>query len=140
MLSNRGLRAAVEVLTGRAPIPVEIAEIPDARLPQPVEAAAYYLIAEALTNVTKYAQASTVRLRVAASDANVVIEVSDDGVGGADPGTAPASEVLPIGSSRWGRARRREPCWRRHDFAGRDSCQAVGSGEQERARRAPNNG
>ena len=87
VLSNRGLRAAVEVLTGRAPIPVEIADLPDARLPEPVEAAAYYLIAEALTNVTKYAQASTVRLRVAASDANVVIEVSDDGVGGADPST-----------------------------------------------------
>ena len=57
------------------------------RLPEPVEAAAYYLIAEALTNVTKYAQASAVRVRVAASDASVVIEVSDDGVGGADPAT-----------------------------------------------------
>ena len=87
VLSNRGLRAAVEVLTGRAPIPVEIADLPDGRLPEPVEAAAYYLIAEALTNVTKYAQASMVRLRVAASDAMVVIEVSDDGVGGANPAT-----------------------------------------------------
>ncbi len=85
VLSDRGLRAAVEVLTGRAPIPVEIADLPDGRLPEAVEAAAYYLIAEALTNVTKYAQASTVRVRVAASDASVVIEVSDDGVGGADP-------------------------------------------------------
>jgi PAS domain S-box-containing protein len=85
VLSNHGLRAAVEVLTGRAPIPVEIADIPDGRLPEPVEAAAYYLIAEALTNVTKYARASTVRVRVASSDATVVIEVSDDGVGGADP-------------------------------------------------------
>ena len=85
VLSNRGLRAAVETLTGRAPIPVEITEIPDGRLPEPVEAAAYYLIAEALTNVVKYAQASTVRVRVAAGDASVVLEVSDDGVGGADP-------------------------------------------------------
>jgi PAS domain S-box-containing protein len=85
VLSNRGLRAAVETLTGRAPIPVEITEIPDGRLPEPVEAAAYYLIAEALTNVVKYAHASTVRVRVAAGDASVVLEVSDDGVGGADP-------------------------------------------------------
>jgi PAS domain S-box-containing protein len=85
VLSDRGLRAAVETLVGRVPAPVEIADIPDERLPEPVEAAAYYLIAEALTNVTKYAQASTVRVRVAASDASVVVEVSDDGVGGADP-------------------------------------------------------
>ncbi len=85
ILTDRGLRAAVEMLATRAPIPVEIAEIADERLPEPVEAAAYYLIAEALTNATKYAHASTVRARVAAADGNVVIEVSDDGVGGADP-------------------------------------------------------
>jgi PAS domain S-box-containing protein len=85
VLSDRGLRAAVEMLAGRAPVVVEIEEIPDGRLPEPVEAAAYYLIAEALTNVAKYAQATTVRVRVAASDATVLIEVSDDGVGGADP-------------------------------------------------------
>ena len=47
---------------------VELAEIPDERLPEPVEAAAYYLIAEALTNVAKYAAASTVRVRVVAGD------------------------------------------------------------------------
>jgi PAS domain S-box-containing protein len=87
VLSDRGLRAAVETLAGRAPVPVEIADIPDERLPEPVEAAAYYLIAEALTNVTKYAHASTVRVRVAADDTSVVVEVSDDGVGGADPAT-----------------------------------------------------
>jgi signal transduction histidine kinase len=73
------------MLAARAPIPVEIAEIPDERLPEPVEAAAYYLIAEALTNATKYAHASTVRARVAAGDGNFVVEVVDDGVGGADP-------------------------------------------------------
>ena len=87
ILTDRGLRAAVEVLAARVPIPVEIAEIPDERLPEPIEAAAYYLIAEALTNVTKYAQASAVHVRVAASDGSVVVEVSDDGVGGADPTT-----------------------------------------------------
>ena len=87
VLSERGLRAAVETLAGRAPVPVDIADVPDGRLPEPVEAAAYYLIAEALTNVTKYAQASTVRVRVAATEASVVVEVTDDGVGGADPST-----------------------------------------------------
>jgi PAS domain S-box-containing protein len=85
VLSDRGLRAGVEALASRVPIPVEIADIPDERLPEAVKAAAYYLIAEALTNVTKYAQASTVRVRVAASEASVVVEVFDDGVGGADP-------------------------------------------------------
>jgi PAS domain S-box-containing protein len=85
VLTERGLRAAVEALAGRMPIPVETAGIPDERLPEPVEAAAYYLIAEALTNVTKYARASNVRIRLAASDGTVVVEVSDDGVGGADP-------------------------------------------------------
>jgi PAS domain S-box-containing protein len=85
VLTERGLRAAVESLAGRAPIPVELADIPDERLPEPVEAAAYYLIAEALTNVAKYARASTVLVRVAASDGRVVVEVADDGVGGADP-------------------------------------------------------
>jgi PAS domain S-box-containing protein len=84
VLSDRGLRAAVEMLAGRSPVAVEIAEVPDRRLAEPVEAAAYYLIAEALTNVAKYALASTVRVRVAAGDGSVIVEVYDDGVGGAD--------------------------------------------------------
>jgi PAS domain S-box-containing protein len=87
VLTDRGLRDAVEMLAGRVPVPVEIADIPHERLPEPVEAAAYYLIAEALTNVTKYADASAVRVRVVLNDASVVVEVSDDGVGGADPAT-----------------------------------------------------
>jgi signal transduction histidine kinase len=74
------------VLADRVPVPVE-AEICGERLPESIEAGAYYLIAEALTNVTKYAQASTVRVRVASGDASCVVEVSDDGVGGADPAT-----------------------------------------------------
>jgi PAS domain S-box-containing protein len=85
VLTDRGLRAAVDVLASRAPVRVEIAEIPDERLPEPVEAAAYYLIAEALTNVTKYAAASAVRVQVVANGSSVSVEVSDDGVGGADP-------------------------------------------------------
>ena len=85
ILTDRGLRPAIEMLAGRSPVPVEIVQVPDERLPEPVEAAAYYLIAEALTNVAKYAGASNVNVSVAASDALVVVEVSDDGAGGADP-------------------------------------------------------
>jgi PAS domain S-box-containing protein len=85
VLTDRGLRAAVEMLADRAPFPVEIAAMPDERLPEPVEAGAYYLIAEALTNVAKYANATTVRVAVAASAGRAAVEVSDDGVGGADP-------------------------------------------------------
>jgi PAS domain S-box-containing protein len=87
VLTDRGLRAAVEMLAARVPVPVEIAGVPEERLPEPVEAAAYYLIAEALTNVAKYADASAARVEVSASDGTVVVEVSDDGVGGADPAT-----------------------------------------------------
>jgi PAS domain S-box-containing protein len=85
VLTERGLRSAVESLAARAPVAVEIADMPDQRLPEPVEAAAYYLIAEALTNVAKYAQASTVRVGVAHRDERIFVEVSDDGVGGAHP-------------------------------------------------------
>jgi PAS domain S-box-containing protein len=85
VLTDRGLRAAVEVLAARSPVVVEIVEIPDERLPEPVEAAAYYLISEALTNVAKYADASHVSVRVTGREAGLLVEVSDDGVGGADP-------------------------------------------------------
>jgi PAS domain S-box-containing protein len=87
VLSDRGLGAAVEMLASRTPVRVEIADIPAQRLPEPVEAAAYYVIAEALTNVARYAQASSVTVRVAAGDTRVDVEVSDDGVGGADAAT-----------------------------------------------------
>src|SRR3954468_12554573 len=57
VLSDRGLAPALEVLAGRSPVPVEIAEIPDARMGGPVEAAAYFVVAESLTNMAKYADA-----------------------------------------------------------------------------------
>jgi PAS domain S-box-containing protein len=85
VLSDHGLRTAVHALASRATLPVEIEDVPEGRLPEPVEAGAYYLIAEALTNVTRYAQASAVRVRVDAADGCLVVEVADDGVGGADP-------------------------------------------------------
>jgi PAS domain S-box-containing protein len=84
VLTDRGLAAAVEALAARSPVPVEF-ETPDEGLPQPVEAAAYYVIAEALANVTKYAGASRVKVSVGCEGGNAVVEVSDDGSGGADP-------------------------------------------------------
>lgn len=85
VLTDRGLAAALEALATRSAIPVEI-ETPDGALPPPVEAAAYYVIAEALANVAKYAGATNVTVRVAHHEECVVVEVSDDGAGGADAG------------------------------------------------------
>jgi PAS domain S-box-containing protein len=86
VLTDRGLPAALEALAARTPLPVELSTNLEDRLPGPVEAAAYYVVAEALTNVAKYAAASAVRVTAQRSDGRVVVEVSDDGVGGADPG------------------------------------------------------
>ena len=64
MLTNDGLERAVAALADRSPVPVEIAAMPEERLPPPVEAAAYYIIAEAITNVAKYAAASHITVTV----------------------------------------------------------------------------
>ena len=84
ILSDKGLVPALEMLAGRATVPVELcAELED-RLPPPVEAAAYYLVAEALTNAAKHARASCVNVNVTRANGRAVVEVADDGVGGAD--------------------------------------------------------
>ena len=67
-------------------MPVELEGTPPERLPPPVEAAAYFVVAEALTNVVKYANATQARVSVSRSNGHAVVEVADDGVGGADPG------------------------------------------------------
>jgi signal transduction histidine kinase len=84
ILTNRGVGAAVESLTGPLPIPVAI-EIPERRFPESVEAAAYFVIAEGLTNVIKHAAAGSARVRLtrAADDSGIELEIVDDGVGGA---------------------------------------------------------
>jgi signal transduction histidine kinase len=86
MLSDRGLGAALEALAGRAPIEVQLAELPADPLPEAIEAAAYFMVAEALTNVVKYAHATHATVRVSRYNGRAVVEVSDDGIGGADPG------------------------------------------------------
>jgi signal transduction histidine kinase len=85
ILSDRGLGPALESLAGRAAIPVELEPVPAERLPGPVEAAAFYVVSESLANVAKYAEALHARVRVARENGHAVVEVSDDGVGGADP-------------------------------------------------------
>jgi signal transduction histidine kinase len=85
VLSDRGLGAALEALAGRAPISVELEELPGDRLPEPIEAAAYFVVAEALTNVVKYAHASQATVSVTRRNGHAVVEVADDGIGGADP-------------------------------------------------------
>jgi PAS domain S-box-containing protein len=84
ILTDRGLEPAIEALVARTPVPVEL-DVYRGKLPASVEAASYYVVAEALTNVAKYAAASTARIRIARDDGRVVIEVADDGAGGADP-------------------------------------------------------
>ena len=85
ILTDRGLGPALQALVNRAPVPVEITELPEERLAGPVEAAAYYVVAEAITNVAKYADASHVTVCVRRANGTATVIVSDDGVGGADP-------------------------------------------------------
>jgi signal transduction histidine kinase len=84
VLTERGLGPALHALVKRAPVRVDVIEMPEERLAGPVEAAAYYVAAEAITNVVKYARASHVRLSVSHADGRASLAVSDDGVGGAD--------------------------------------------------------
>jgi signal transduction histidine kinase len=84
VLTDRGLDAALVSLADRSPLPVELDEVPGDRLPSAVEAAAYFVVAESLTNVAKYARAHEAHVRVWRRDGAAVVEVRDDGVGGAD--------------------------------------------------------
>jgi signal transduction histidine kinase len=85
LLTERGLGAALDALLTRTPVPVEIEALPEERLAAPVEAAAYYVVAEAVTNVAKYAQASHATVAIRRSNGFARVTVRDDGVGGADP-------------------------------------------------------
>ena len=85
ILSDRGLGAALEALAARAPVPVQISGVPSSPLPPPVEAAAYFVTAEALTNVAKYARAEHASVELSVDGDRLRVEIRDDGVGGADP-------------------------------------------------------
>ena len=86
VLTDRGLGPALESLVLRSPFPVDV-EVPGERLAPAIEAAAYYVAAEALANVAKYAHAASAGVHIAEDDerGEIVVEVMDDGIGGADP-------------------------------------------------------
>jgi PAS domain S-box-containing protein len=83
-LTRGGLRAGVGALASRMPVPVEV-EISAGRLPATVEATAYFVVAEALTNVAKHARAANAAVAARVEDGTLRVEVRDDGVGGARP-------------------------------------------------------
>jgi signal transduction histidine kinase len=82
ILTNRGLQAAINSLADRCSVPVTVS-VPDERHPPLVEAAVYFVAAEALTNIDKHAGASKAEVRLSAVDQRLILEVRDDGAGGA---------------------------------------------------------
>jgi signal transduction histidine kinase len=86
VLSDRGLVPALEALAARAPLPVDVDGERDRRAPEAVEAAAYFVVSEALTNVSRHAEARRAEVRIAHRDGWLDVEVEDDGVGGANAG------------------------------------------------------
>jgi signal transduction histidine kinase len=84
VLADRGLDAAISALAARSPIPVGV-DVSTGRLPDPVESAAYFVVAEALANAAKHARAAEIAVRISRHRDLLVVEVIDDGVGGADP-------------------------------------------------------
>ncbi|MEU0570700.1 sensor domain-containing protein [Nonomuraea sp. NPDC005983] len=85
VLTDRGLPAAVQDVAGRSPIPANVDVALPGRLPVPVEVTAYYVVSEALANVAKHSGATRCLVRARVRGGTLVVEVSDDGAGGADP-------------------------------------------------------
>jgi signal transduction histidine kinase len=85
ILTDRGLDAAINALAGRASVPVEVRNLSRERHAASVESTAYFVVAEALTNVARYSQASHAQVEIGRRNGTLVVEVRDDGVGGADP-------------------------------------------------------
>jgi signal transduction histidine kinase len=87
LLTERGLGPALEALAARSPVPTTVDGVPATRLPALVESAAYFVTAEALTNVAKYAGATTANITLAVEHGRLLLLIRDDGAGGADPTT-----------------------------------------------------
>jgi signal transduction histidine kinase len=85
ILTDRGLGAAIDALVARSPVPVTVSVDVSTRPPDAVETAAYFVVAEALANAIKHADATRVEITVARSDGRLLAQVVDDGRGGADP-------------------------------------------------------
>jgi PAS domain S-box-containing protein len=86
VLAERGLVAALDALAARSALPLEL-EVEAERLPEPIEAAIYYVVAESITNAAKHAQATHVRVLVRGEPGRALVTVADDGIGGADART-----------------------------------------------------
>jgi signal transduction histidine kinase len=85
VLADRGLAPALENLATRAPLPVIVEGVPDERLGSALEAAVYFVVAESLTNAVKHADATEVHVQMARTGSDVIVEIADNGHGGADP-------------------------------------------------------
>jgi signal transduction histidine kinase len=84
ILTEEGIAAAVGSLAERSAVPVRIERAPEGRFPDAVEATVYFVVAECLANVAKYASATRATVAIVASEATLAVDVADDGVGGAD--------------------------------------------------------
>jgi signal transduction histidine kinase len=84
VLTRGGLRAGVDAFVARLDLPVEV-ELPIERFPREIEASAYFVVAESLTNVVKHSRAGHARVRVSVEATSLYVQVRDDGIGGADP-------------------------------------------------------
>ena len=85
VLTRGGLGEGVRSVVGRLDLPVQV-DVPAERFPADIEASAYFIVAEALTNVVKHANAGRAEVRASVEDGMLHVEVRDDGIGGADPG------------------------------------------------------
>ena len=108
VVSGHGLAVALESLAAHAPIPVELTVALEGRLPDQVEVAAYYVVSESLANIGKHAHATSASVEVTRTNGRLVVEVVDDGVGGADTergtglrGLADRVEALAGGLRIW---------------------------------------
>jgi signal transduction histidine kinase len=94
VLTEQGLGPALRTLAERSPLPVEIERVPDERLPAAIEAAAYFVVSEALANAVKHSHATSMSAVVASGGGSLVVEVDDDGIGGA--ATRPGSGLAGL--------------------------------------------
>ena len=84
MVTGHGLAVALESLTARAAVPVRLTVEVEGRAQERLEVAAYYVVCESLANIGKHAQATSATVDVTRMDGHIVVEIVDDGIGGAD--------------------------------------------------------
>jgi signal transduction histidine kinase len=94
MLTDQGLARAMEAVAARSAIPIELVELPSTRVDEPAEATAYFVFCEAVANARKHAEATSIRVRVTTRRRHLLIEIADDGRGGATERTGSGLEGL----------------------------------------------